>query len=76
MQYGKALKKLMAVDKHFADIMEDQFDFHSYCLRKMTLRAYVRMLRCESSRRVALHSFTAHLSHAAWKIGCMGTTTL
>ena len=27
--------------KHFVDIIEDQFDFHTYCMRKMTLRAYV-----------------------------------
>jgi len=46
-QYGKALKKLLAVDKHFTDIVEDQFDFHTYCLRKMTLRTYIRMLRLE-----------------------------
>ncbi|BBG99035.1 tetratricopeptide repeat-containing protein [Prunus dulcis] len=37
---GRALKKFLAVEKHYADITEDQFDFHSYCLRKMTLRAY------------------------------------
>ena len=24
---------------------EDQFDFHSYCIRKVTLRAYVDLLR-------------------------------
>ncbi|OMO54183.1 Tetratricopeptide-like helical [Corchorus capsularis] len=41
---GRALKKFLAVEKHYADITEDQFDFHSYCLRKMTLRAYVEML--------------------------------
>lgn len=35
----------MAVSKHFFDIEEDQFDFHSYCIRKMTLRAYIEMLR-------------------------------
>lgn len=45
--YGRALKKLTAVEKHFADIVEDQFDFHTYCLRKMTLRTYVKMLRLE-----------------------------
>jgi len=28
--------------KHFADITDDQFDFHTYCLRKVTLRAYLR----------------------------------
>ncbi|KAH7283085.1 hypothetical protein KP509_35G060100 [Ceratopteris richardii] len=42
---GKALKKYLAVEKHYADMVEDQFDFHTYCIRKMTLRAYVHMLR-------------------------------
>jgi len=44
---GKALKKFAAVEKHFADFVEDQFDFHNYCIRKMTLRAYVDVLRLE-----------------------------
>lgn len=26
-----------------------QFDFHTYCLRKMTLRAYVMLLKCEDT---------------------------
>jgi len=47
--FGKALKKLKAVHTHFIDIIEDQFDFHTYCLRKMTLRAYVTLLRCEDT---------------------------
>jgi N-alpha-acetyltransferase 15/16, NatA auxiliary subunit len=38
---------LGAVVKHFNDFQEDQFDFHSYCLRKVTLRAYVSVLRFE-----------------------------
>jgi len=33
--------------KHFEDIVEDQFDFHNYCLRKVTLRAYIDVLRFE-----------------------------
>ena len=33
--------------KHFEDIHEDQFDFHSYCIRKVTMRAYTRVLRWE-----------------------------
>lgn len=37
----------MAVEKHFEDFHEDQFDFHSYCIRKVTLRAYVDVLRWE-----------------------------
>ncbi|GBF95135.1 N-alpha-acetyltransferase auxiliary subunit [Raphidocelis subcapitata] len=45
--HGPALKSLTAVAKHFSDIAEDQFDFHSYCVRKMTLRAYVALLRLE-----------------------------
>ena len=44
-EYAMALKKLTAVEKYFCDFTEDQFDFHSYCLRKMTLRTYVDMLR-------------------------------
>ena len=43
---------LLAVVRHFGDFQEDQFDFHSYCVRKMTLRAYVAMLRMEDT----LHS--------------------
>ncbi|EWM30147.1 tetratricopeptide repeat-containing protein [Nannochloropsis gaditana] len=44
---AKALKRYVAVEKHFADFVEDQFDFHNYCVRKMTLRAYVDVLRLE-----------------------------
>lgn len=44
-----ALKMFTAVERHFADIIEDQFDFHSYCLRKVTLRSYVTLLRFEDS---------------------------
>jgi NMDA receptor-regulated protein 1 len=36
-----------AVIKHFEDFHEDQFDFHSYCVRKVTLRAYTDVLRYE-----------------------------
>lgn len=38
---------LAAVLKHFEEIHEDQFDFHSYCLRKTTLRSYMDVLRFE-----------------------------
>lgn len=46
-QWGKALKKYSAIEKHFEDFHEDQFDFHSYCIRKVTLRSYVNVLRFE-----------------------------
>ena len=39
----------VAVEKHFEDIHEDQFDFHSYCIRKVTLRTYVALLRWEDT---------------------------
>ncbi|GMH62767.1 hypothetical protein TL16_g03552 [Triparma laevis f. inornata] len=44
---GKALKKYVSVEKHFEDFSDDQFDFHNYCIRRMTLRAYVDILRLE-----------------------------
>ena len=47
---GRALKYFVAVRKHYDDMREDQFDFHSYCLRKMTLRSYVHLLRAEVRR--------------------------
>ncbi|ODN00856.1 N-alpha-acetyltransferase 16, NatA auxiliary subunit [Orchesella cincta] len=45
--WGEALKKCLEVDRHFHEIIEDQYDFHSYCLRKMTLRSYIKLLRLE-----------------------------
>ncbi|KAG6669387.1 N-terminal acetyltransferase A complex auxiliary subunit NAA15-like [Carya illinoinensis] len=63
---GRALKKFLAVEKHYADITEDQFDFHSYCLRKMTLRAYVEMLRFQDR----LHSHAYFHKAAAGAIRC------
>jgi len=43
---GKALKLLEhGIFRHMNDMVDDQFDFHQYCLRRMTLRAYVAMLR-------------------------------
>ncbi|XP_039045865.1 N-terminal acetyltransferase A complex auxiliary subunit NAA15-like [Hibiscus syriacus] len=63
---GRALKKFLAVEKHYADITEDQFDFHSYCLRKMTLRAYVEMLKFQDR----LHSHVYFHKAAAGAIRC------
>lgn len=50
-RWGDALKKCHEVDRHFSEIIEDQFDFHTYCMRKMTLRAYVGLLRLEDVLR-------------------------
>ncbi|CAG9463264.1 unnamed protein product [Pedinophyceae sp. YPF-701] len=51
--HGKALKKLFAVFRHYEDFEEDQFDFHGYCMRKMTLRSYLDML--EVSNKIYRH---------------------
>ncbi|XP_010249876.1 PREDICTED: N-alpha-acetyltransferase 16, NatA auxiliary subunit [Nelumbo nucifera] len=63
---GRALKKFLAVEKHYVDMNEDQFDFHSYCLRKMTLRAYVEMLKFQDR----LHSHAYFHKAAAGAIRC------
>lgn len=41
----------MFILQHFSEIIEDQFDFHTYCMRKMTLRSYVGLLRLEDVLR-------------------------
>jgi hypothetical protein len=43
------LPSTAAVVKHFDDFHEDQFDFHAYCVRKVTLRAYTEVLRFEDN---------------------------
>ncbi|XP_068334434.1 N-terminal acetyltransferase A complex auxiliary subunit NAA15-like [Pyrus communis] len=63
---GRALKRFLGVEKHYADITEDQFDFHSYCLRKMTLRAYVEMLKFQDR----LHSHAYFHKAAVGAIRC------
>merc|ERR1719356_936283 len=45
--FSQALREFHETFKHFHDILEDQFDFHNYCLRKTTLKAYVAMLRTQ-----------------------------
>ncbi|KAL3511819.1 hypothetical protein ACH5RR_024536 [Cinchona calisaya] len=63
---GRALKKFLAVEKHYADIVEDQFDFHAYCLRKMTLRTYVDMLKFQDR----LHSHVYFRKAACGAVRC------
>lgn len=50
-QYGPALKTFQQIAKHFVDMFDDQFDFHAYSLRKLTLRMYVTMMRTKSATR-------------------------
>lgn len=50
-KWGDALKKCHEIDRHFSEIIDDQFDFHTYCMRKMTLRSYIGLLRLEDVLR-------------------------
>ncbi|XP_064405279.1 N-alpha-acetyltransferase 15, NatA auxiliary subunit-like [Halichondria panicea] len=50
-QLGEALQKLHEMDKHFSDMIDDQFDFHTYCMRRITLRSYISVLRLEDTIR-------------------------
>ncbi|OBA21835.1 N-terminal acetyltransferase A, auxiliary subunit [Metschnikowia bicuspidata var. bicuspidata NRRL YB-4993] len=44
---GLALKRFLAVIKVFKVFVADQFDYHSYCMRRGTPRGYVDMLQWE-----------------------------
>ncbi|KAH9373691.1 hypothetical protein HPB48_018664 [Haemaphysalis longicornis] len=68
-KWGEALKKCHEVDRHFSEIMEDQFDFHTYCMRKMTLRAYVSLLRLEDVLRA--HPFYFKAARVAIQLKCV-----
>ncbi|KAG7273608.1 LOW QUALITY PROTEIN: hypothetical protein CRUP_011037 [Coryphaenoides rupestris] len=50
-KFGEALKKCHEIERHFVEITDDQFDFHTYCMRKMTLRSYVDLLNLEDVLR-------------------------
>ncbi|XP_029397443.1 N-alpha-acetyltransferase 16, NatA auxiliary subunit isoform X2 [Mus pahari] len=65
-RYGDALKKCREVERHFLEITDDQFDFHTYCMRKMTLRAYVDLLRLEDTLR--RHTFYFKAARSAIEI--------
>ncbi|XP_043747774.1 N-alpha-acetyltransferase 16, NatA auxiliary subunit isoform X3 [Cervus elaphus] len=65
-RYGDALKKCHEVERHFSEITDDQFDFHTYCMRKMTLRAYVDLLKLEDILR--RHGFYFKAARSAIEI--------
>lgn len=65
-KWGEALKKCHEIDRHFTEIIEDQFDFHTYCMRKMTLRSYLGLLRLEDVLR--RHPFYFKASRIAIEI--------
>ncbi|KAL6706521.1 hypothetical protein ACN47E_005460 [Coniothyrium glycines] len=50
-KYGIALKRFTAIADIFEVWHEDQFDFHSFSLRKGQIRAYINMIRWEDHLR-------------------------
>lgn len=62
---GLALKRLHAVYNIFDTWQEDQFDFHSFSLRKGMIRAYVDMVRWED--RLREHPFYSRMALSAIK---------
>lgn len=64
--YGEALKRAHNVEQHFVTMVDDQYDFHSYCLRKITLCSYIRLLRLEDVIR--RHNYYYQAAKMAIKI--------
>ena len=54
---GLALKRFLAVINVFKTFVSDQFDYHSYCMRRGTPRDYVDMLKWEDR----IHSTPIHV---------------
>jgi len=54
---GRALKHFCSVAAHFSEFVDDQLDFHQWCLRRSTLRQYVSLVRLADRVR-------AHPQHA------------
>jgi peptide alpha-N-acetyltransferase len=65
-KYGLALKRFTSVFNVFDVWQEDQFDFHSFSLRKGQIRAYVEMVRWEDHLRE--HPFYTRAALAAIKV--------
>ena len=63
---GLALKRFTAIASIFEVWQEDQFDFHSFSLRKGQIRAYVEMIRWEDQLRE--HPFFTRAAINATKI--------
>ncbi|CAE6534150.1 unnamed protein product [Rhizoctonia solani] len=61
-----ALKRYSAVTQIFDDIWDDQYDFHSYCIRRYTLNIYIDTIRWED--RIREHSAYRKASVEAAKI--------
>ena len=60
--FGRSLKKLTAIEAHFQEIYGDQTYFHSFCVRKMTLSAYMSMIKMEDALFTNSRCFKACVS--------------
>lgn len=65
-KWGLALKRFTAIADIFDIWHEDQFDFHSFSLRKGQIRAYIDMIRWEDNLRS--HPFFTRAAIQAVKI--------
>lgn len=65
-KFGLALKRFHSVYNVFDVWQEDQFDFHSFSLRKGQIRAYVEMMRWEDHLRA--HPFYIRAALSAIKV--------
>lgn len=65
-RYGLALKRFHTIWGIFEQWQEDQFDFHTFSLRKAQIRAYVDMLRWED--RLRSHPYYARASLDAIRV--------
>eukprot|EP01128_Nolandella_sp_AFSM9_P005705 TRINITY_DN2819_c0_g1_i1.p1 TRINITY_DN2819_c0_g1~~TRINITY_DN2819_c0_g1_i1.p1 ORF type:complete len:863 (-),score=225.22 TRINITY_DN2819_c0_g1_i1:41-2581(-) len=54
-KYNMALKRFLDVEEHFQTFVNDEFDFHSYAIRKVNLRAYHRHILFDNSIRSHNH---------------------
>ena len=43
-KFAPGLKHLQFIDKQFKDMEANQYDFHTYCIRKWTLKEYVEYI--------------------------------
>ena len=65
--HAEALVEYSNTLQHFQEIQQDQVDFHPYCMRKCTFRAYVAFLRMQDklwSHRSDSNT-TTYLSHGS-----------
>ncbi|KCV69885.1 hypothetical protein H696_03352 [Fonticula alba] len=60
-QAYKALARFRQVHRIYLEFWDDQLDFHTYCLRKMTLRAYASLISYENRIRKDVAFFDAAL---------------